>query len=456
MIKYSNLEISILHTYAGDVDLFSPCENLAFEDIFKERSNQIIFRIIKDNHARKAKTDLHLLRDGLFKAGYYKADISLILQNFKSSDSTIKSNIKAHMELVFNMYSLRVMQPVIKSAYDELFTNNGDIEENVNKLKDIFNTIDSIKNNLTAEKSITDIFDETFEEFKKAQANDKEIIGYETGLKDLDYITCGLKREVIVVGAAPGMGKSTFLVNTAINVAVKANNPTMIFSIEMPASQLMRNMWANYFEINSRAIRGGSLLEQDELNIKGFRNKLNSNLMIDDTSGITAQYIEAKIRLARRTIPLETTIVVIIDYLQRMNNIKEEYFGLNEERQISLRCKKLAELAKVYNLCMIELSQLSRDCIKAKRRATPSDLLGGGGIEQAADQIWMLFRPDYHEKDPLDYDGTDLKGLCEIDVVKNRYGETKAVYVEFDGKYARFRNRNSNEGLSTGNDKEEF
>lgn len=444
-MKYSTLETSILHTYSGEPDLFANCENLAFEEIWADRANQIIFRIIKENHSKKAKTDLHLLKNGLIKAGYSKEDIKLILQNFHNSDSTIKTNIVEHMRIVFEVYCRRVMKPIIHRAYNQLFNENGDIEENVDRIKDIFNELDSIKNNLSVEKSITDIFDETFEELKKAQNNDKEIIGYPTGLRDLDNITCGLKQEVIVVGAAPGMGKSTFLVNTAINVSVKENNPMMIFSIEMPAAQLMRNMWANYFEINSRAIRGGDLMEEDEAKIKSFRNKLKSNLVIDDTSGITAQYIETKVRIARRTIPLDQTIVVIIDYLQRMNNIKEEYIGQNEERQLAIRCKKLAELSKVYNLCMIELSQLSRECIKAKRRAMPSDLLGGGGIEQAADQIWMLFRADYYEKNPTDTDGTDLRGLCEIDVVKNRYGETRAAYVEFYGKYSRFKNRGEKE-----------
>lgn len=455
-MRYSDLEISILHTYSSDADLFAPCENLAFENIWQTKVNQSMFKIIKDNHAQKAKTDLHLLKNGLLKLGYSKEDVKMTLQSFNSSDNTIKQNIKKHMEIVFDVYRKREIQPTLKATWNELYSNNGDIDENVGKLKDKFNELDSIKNNLSAQKSILDIFDETYSEFEQAQKNESSIIGYSTGLTDLDYITCGLKREVIVVGAAPGAGKSTLMVNTAVNVSVKSNSPMMIFSIEMPAAQLMRNMWANYFQINSRAIRGGDVDEDGVLKIKSFRDKLGSNLIIDDTSGITSQYIETKVRIARRSIPLNQVIVVAIDYLQRMNNSKEDSIGQNEERQLAIRCKHLAEISKIYNVCMIEFSQLSRTCIKEKRRASPSDLLGGGGIEQCADQIWMMFRPDYYETNPVDLDGSSLNGICEIDISKNRYGKTKAVYVKFDGKYSQFNDYKKDGDINTGDDDNVF
>ena len=452
-MKLSELELSILHTFSNDLDLFSPCENLAFPDIWQTKINQSVFKIIKSNHENKVKTDLHLLKNGLLKLGYSKENVRAFLQTFNTTSNSIKTNIKAHMTFVFDAYRKRELQPFIKSAWNEIYSNNGDIDENINKLKDIFNELDAIKNNLTAEKSILDIFDETYEEFELAQKNENSIIGYSTGLTDLDDITCGLKREVIVVGAAPGAGKSTLMVNTAINVSVKSNSPMIIFSIEMPAAQLMRNMWANYFQINSRAIRGGDVDEEGVLKIKSFREKLKTNLIIDDTSGITSQYIETKVRIARRSIPLDQVIVIAIDYLQRMNNTKEDSIGQNEERQLAIRCKHLAEISKIYNVCMIEFSQLSRTCIKEKRRASPSDLLGGGGIEQCADQIWMMFRPDYYESNPVDLDGSSLKGVCEIDIAKNRYGKTKAVYVNFDGKYSRFNDYKKDGDINTkGND----
>jgi replicative DNA helicase len=123
-----------------------------------------------------------------------------------------------------------------------------------------------------------------------------------------------------------------------------------------------------------------------------------------------------------------------------MNNTYEEYKGISEERQMSLRVKGLQELHKKYNLCVIELSQLSREASKEGRRPKMSDLKDSGAIEANAVQVWLLYRPDYYEKEPKDTDGTDLRGLCEINVAKNRYGETKAVYARFMGKYSAFEN----------------
>lgn len=439
-MKYKDLELAILSSYAEDTDLFASCENYAFEDIWQESSNRTLFKIIKDNHNNKVKTDVFLLRDKLFKLGYSKEDIKTILGSFHAVDYKIKQNISEHMSVVFDMYSRRLLKPTIHSSYNQLFTHNGDIDENVNRMKDIFNDLDSIKNNLSVEKSITDLFDETYKEFEDAQNNKKEIIGYRTGLDELDKITCGLKQEIIVIGAPPGAGKSSLMVNIMKNVSVESDAPLVVFSLEMPGTQLMKNLWANCLNINSWQIRSGNVMEDDVVKIQTLRKKLKNNLIIDDTAGITWQYIETKIRKLRRTIPMSKTIVVMIDYLQLMNNTHDEYKGMSDERQMSLRVKGLQELHKKYNLCVIELSQLSREASKEGRRPKMSDLKDSGAIEANAVQVWLLYRPDYYEKDPKDTDGTDLRGLCEINVAKNRYGETKAVYARFMGKYSAFEN----------------
>lgn len=444
-MKYEQLELSILSSYAEDADLFAPCENYAFEDIWQEPMHKIVFRIIQENHRNKVISDVFLIRDKLFKMGYSKEDIKGILVKFAVVDYKIKQNIKDHMEVVFDMYCRRRLKPVIHSSYNQLFSNNGDLEENVNIMKDAFNDIDSVKNNLSIERSITDLFDETYKEFEDAQNNKKEIIGYETGLNDLDRITCGLKQEIIVIGAPPGAGKSSLMINIMKNVSVESDAPLMVFSLEMPGTQLMKNLWANCLNINSWQIRSGNVMDGDVDRIKALRNKLKDNLQIDDKPGITWQYIETKIRKMRRTIPMDKVIVVMIDYLQLMNNTFEEYKGMSDERQMSLRVKGLQELHKKYNLCIIELSQLSREASKEGRRPKMSDLKDSGAIEANAVQVWLLYRPDYYEKEPKDIDGTDLRGLCEINVAKNRYGETKAVYVEFLAKYSGFKNYRPNE-----------
>jgi replicative DNA helicase len=448
-MRYKDLESAILHSYASDNDLFAPCEHLAFEDIWQENHNKVIFKIIKDNHSKKVKTDLHLLKNGLIKAGYEKLEIRTILEGFHNSDSSIKANILAHMNIVFEVYSRRKMKPVLHRAYNELFSNNGDIDENINAVKDVFNELDSIKNNLSVDKSIKDIYREALKEFKDAQNNKKEIIGYRTGLNELDTITCGLKQEVIVVGAPPGSGKTSLMINLAKNVAILQNNPLIIFSLEMPATQLMKNIFANCLTINSWQIRSGNASKEDEEKVEQFEDQVKENLIIDDTYGITWQYVETRLRKMRRTIPMSTVIVCMIDYIQLMRLTWEEMKGQSEERQMAILCNMLQELSKKYNICMIELCQVTREVSKVKegrngdadkvgRPPRMSDLKGSGAIEANAVQVWLLYRPDYYTKEPKDELGMDLRGLCEINVAKNRYGETRAIYVRFMGKYSAF------------------
>lgn len=442
-MKYNQLEISILHLYASDSDLFAPCENYAFQEIWQEESHKSIFKIIKDNHAKKAKTDLSLLKNGLSKLGYEKEDIKSILQNFNNTDSSLKSNIKAHMEIVFEMYCRRKLKPVLHKGYTQIVSQNGDIEENTGYLKDAFNEIDSIKNNLSVERNIEDIFDEALTQLLDAQNSTSDVIGHSYGLRDLDKLTSGAKKEIIVIGARPGAGKSSLMINIAKHIAIDKGEPMVIFSLEMPAVELMKNIWANVLEINSWQIRSGNVSDEDLLRIKKLKDRLKRNLIIDDTPGITHQYVRTKIKALRRNIPLHILITVMIDYLQLMKNTSEETKGLSKEEQVGVRCNGLLETSKTENLCLIELSQLTREVEKRDPpRPLMSDLKDSGAIEANAVQVWLLYRPDYYNPNPTDKDGTDLRGLCEINVAKNRYGSTGRLYVKFEGKYSAFKDYN--------------
>ena len=146
----------------------------------------------------------------------------------------------------------------------------------------------------------------------------------------------------------------------------------------------------------------------------------------------------------------------MIYYLQLMNNTKDEYVGMNDERQLAIRCKSLQQLHKKYNLCLIELSQVSRKCADEKRPPRLPDLLGSGAIEQNAVQCWLMHRPDYYLPNPVDEKGMDLKGLCEINIAKNRYGQTKPIYVKFKGSESAFEDyRPNSDGISNSNESDD-
>lgn len=439
-------ERAILNLYADNSELFDGIEHLIFNDLWSTDFNQKKYRIIKWNHENGKKSDIYLLANQLKKAGFNSKEIAL-----ETSDANYKiaKNVNEYVNDIFDEWSKRKLTPLMQRVHSELTSDIADVQSCMEDLKSAVTEIESIKNNLAVDKKVTDVYDKAFEELMEAQSKVTEILGYSTGLRDLDKICGGLKQEVIVIGAPPGSGKSSLMVNIVDNVAIKQGMPVLVHSLEMPSTQLMKNMWANNLSINSYAIRGGGLLDEDLVKVKQYKSKLKENLVIDDTPGVTWQYIETKLRRMRKTIPLTTLIVVMIDYLQIMRNTTDETRGISSEEQFGLRCNGLMELSKKYNCCMIELSQLSRDVGKREnKKPTMGDLKGSGAIEANATQIWMLYRPDYFETDPME-NGMSLKGLCEINIAKNRYGETGRRYVRFQGKYSAFKdfdmNDNNNE-----------
>jgi len=442
-------EREILNLYADNADLFVGCENLIFEGVWSTNFNKIKYQIIYYNHGKGKKSDTYLLSNLLIKAGFNKKEIGLEVSepNYK-----IAKNVDEYVKDIFDEYSKRQLTPLLQKVHSELSSELGDVNSCLEDLKTAVNDIEAIKNNLSIEKKATDIFDLAFTELMEAQNNVKEIVGYSTGLRDLDKVCGGLKQEVIVIGSPPGSGKSSLMVNIIDNVAIKQGKPVAVFSLEMPATQLMKNMWANNLTINSYAIRGGGLLDEDLIKVKKYKQRLKDNLVIDDTPGVTWQYMETRIRKMRKTIPMNELIVVVVDYIQIMRNSIEETRGISSEEQLGLRSNGLMELSKKYNLCMIELSQLSRDVGKREnKKPVMGDLKGSGAIEANAVIIILLYRADYYETDPMD-NGMSLKGLCELNIAKNRYGETKRIYVRFEGKYSAFKNFDMDEvgGLVTG------
>lgn len=428
-------ERSILNLYADNADLFIGCEHLVFNELWHTDFNRKKYQIIAFNHNNGKKSDTYLIANQLKKAGFNSKVIS---EETADANYKIAKNVSEYVKDIFDEYSKRLLLPKLQYMLSELTSEIADVNGCLEGLKSVIGDIEAIKNNLSIDKGIQDIHDEAFKELLEAQGSGNALVGYSYGLKDLDNLTCGAKQEVILVVAPPAMGKSSLMVNIIKHIAIKQKAPVLVHSLEMPAKQLMKNIWANALEINSHGIRGGELSDDNVMKIKMFRNALGNNLIIDDTSGITWQYIETRVRKMRKTIPIDKVIVVLVDYVQIMRNTPNETKGCSSEEQQSLRANGLLELSKKYNLCMIELSQIGRDRGKSEdKEPSMSDAKGSGAWEANAVQCWGLFRPEYFTKDPTE-DGVSLKGLCKIKVLKNRYGNIGNIYAKFKGHFSAF------------------
>ena len=448
-MNLSEVESNILGTYASVPDLFQDVEHLVSEHLFSQGINRVIYKTIKENHSKGITTDFILLMDTLAKLGYSKKqavdNASLIVYDANTAHSPIPK-----VTILFDALIKRSLTPLLAEAHSEFNSDACDVHDTLNKLRNKITDIDAVMNNVSKERDIKTIFKEAVGEIETAMKAKSELTGYTTGIKNLDEITSGICPGVTVIGAVPGAGKSTLLIHLIKTLAINKDVPIIFFSLEMPATRIIKHLIANDQNINTGALRIGDIDTAKLTAINYSETKYNYNLILDDTPGITWQYMEAKIRKVRKKVPMSKTIVVMIDYIQLMENSPDEIKGRTDEALISLRCRKIQNMWKKYNIAFIELSQLSREVGKRNPpRPIISDLKESGAIEANADQVWLLYRPDYYSKNPTSPTGEDLKGLVEIGVVKNRYGRTGAEYARFNPAFARFSDYVKNEDIKS-------
>ena len=271
------------------------------------------------------------------------------------------------------------------------------------------------------------------DKIEKASKSKGTVTGIPTGFIDLDYKMSGLQpSDLILVAARPSMGKTAFVLNIAQHVAFKVEKTVAIFSLEMSKEQLVNRLFALESQVDSQALRTGNLKDTDwEKLIEGAGIIGRSNLIIDDTPGISISEMRSKCRKYKLEHNLE---LIIIDYLQLMSG---SVGGRSESRQqeISDISRSLKALARELNVPVIALSQLSRAVEqRPDHRPMLSDLRESGAIEQDADVVMFIYRDDYYHKD------TDRPNIAEIIIAKQRNGPIGTVELTWLPNYTKFAN----------------
>ena len=262
------------------------------------------------------------------------------------------------------------------------------------------------------------------------------MLGVPTGFKKLDDILLGWqKSDLIIVAGRPSMGKTAATLNFARNAAVLGGIGVGIFSLEMSHSQIVLRLLSAESEVSSEKIRKGTTDKNELLKIHaGVERLASANIIIDDTPALTLLELKAK---ARRMKLQDNVQMIVIDYLQLMSGSGKKYDG-NREQEISNISRGLKALAKELDMPIIALSQLSRQVeSRAEKRPILSDLRESGAIEQDADIVMFLYRPEYYGLD-RDVDGNDLRGKAEFIIQKHRNGSLGDVKVGFRGEYTKF------------------
>lgn len=332
---------------------------------------------------------------------------------------------------------IRMCSEVLKDAYEE----TTDVFELLNKAEsDLFKIAENnMKKNVD---SMQNVVKQAIQEIEIASKNSDGISGVPTGFRELDKLTSGWQRsDMIVIAARPAMGKTAFVLSMARNTAVDHNMGVAIFSLEMSSVQLVKRLISSESRISAEKLRKGDLREDEFIQLHARINKLSTApIYIDDTPGISVFDLRAKCRRLKMMHNIE---MVIIDYLQLMTAGGTKGAG-NREQEISTISRSIKEIAKELNIPVIALSQLSRSVESrgGDKRPMLSDLRESGAIEQDADIVSFIYRPEYYGLTESET-GESNAGVGEIIVAKHRNGALDTVRLKFIGQYARFDNIDS-------------
>ena len=260
------------------------------------------------------------------------------------------------------------------------------------------------------------------------QENPNEVQGTKTGFSGLDKVLVGMgNSDLILVGARPGMGKTSFVLNIGTNVAIETKKTVCIFSLEMSCEQLVSRVLSSEAMVDSTLLRSGKLEKDDWDKLASVSAKLaGSDILIDDTTGITVTGMKAKLRRVKNL------GLVVIDYLQLMQSDSKNENRVQEVSEISRSLKLMAKELNVPVICCAQLSRGPES--RTDKKPMLSDLRDSGAIEQDADVVMFLYRDEYYKTDANSQDAS----IAEVIIQKNRHGSTGTVEMGWIGRYTKF------------------
>ena len=409
-------------------------ENLT-PDVFFLDAHRKIFEVMQNLSEQNIMIDAPLVIAELEKRGILDSVggteyLTVILNSVISS-----SNIDEHIKIVNEKAILRRLIDVSSSIIDNAY--DGDTE-----LSDVLETAETkilnvVKTRKGSEfKSIQDVLNRTVEQINRLVDNKGEVTGLPTGFTDLDKLTTGFHpHELIIIAARPAMGKTAFALNLATNIAQSTTKTVALFNMEMGAEQLAMRMIAAEGELDQGKLKRGELDKNDFNKIDEAVARLgNTNLVIDDTSGMTIGEIKAK---CRRLASSENGLgIVIIDYLTLIMG-STKYQG-NRQQEVSEISRSLKTMAMELDIPVVALAQLSRNVEQRDdKRPMLLDLRESGSIEQDADIVAFLYRDDYYQLKKGQEETSDIS-QSEFIVAKHRSGPTDTINLLFKRNISKF------------------
>ena len=351
--------------------------------------------------------------------------------NFVPTASNVDYYIKTVEETAILRNLIETATEIASEGYRTDETVNEILDNSEKKILNI------VKNRKSSEfRSMKDILSKTQADLERLSKAKNEITGLATGWYDLDRITTGLhENELIIIAARPAMGKTAFALNLATHVAMTQEKSVAVFNLEMSAEQLAQRIISSVGQLDGFKLRTGQLMNNDWKRINEAVSQLSeTNLVIDDTPGITIGEVRAKCR--RLASSEKGLALIVIDYLQLISGGRN--YGANRQQEVSDISRSLKTLAMELNVPIIALSQLSRSVeSREEKRPMMSDLRESGSIEQDADIVMFLYREDYYNKEAR---SEDNNSISELIIGKHRNGPTATIELLFKKNTSTFLN----------------
>lgn len=418
-------EASLLGAILIDSDAIVKIADAISAADFFEMRHQRIYEAMLDLYEKRSAIDVLTLADKLKNNNY----LDMVGGPAYLTELTNFVPTAAHAEQYADIVAQKAMrrrlittaQEMSQMGFDESLGLRELIEEAESKLFSV--SQQQVKQSIV---SIEDILAQSFERLDDLHKDKQKLRGIPTGYKDMDGMLAGLQRsDLFILAARPSMGKTAFVLNLAHNVAVKAKEPVLIFSLEMSKEQLVDRLLSMQSGVDAWALRTGNLTDADFEKIGEAMGVLSeAPIYIDDTPGITVSDMRTK---ARREAHHHKLGLVIVDYLQLMSGGSRFGSDGNRVQEISEISRGLKGVARELDVPLIALSQLSRS-VESRSPQIPqlADLRESGSIEQDADIVAFLYREDYYNPD------SDRKNIMDVLIKKHRNGPTGGVELYFD------------------------
>ena len=439
----NDLEEAVLGALMLEKDAYTVVCDILKPESFYDPSNQKIYAAIQSLGAAQQSIDMLTVTEKLRLMGELEAAGGPLRISELTSRVASGAHVEFHARIVAQKYLARELikfaSQIESQAFDESYDVDDLLQEAEGKLFEISQR--NVKKDVT---QIDPVINAALEQIQTAANRASGLSGLESGYHELDKLTSGWQRsDLIIIAARPAMGKTAFVLSMAKNMAVNYNIPVAIFSLEMSNLQLVNRLIQNTCEIEGEKIKSGQLtqMEWDQLMTR-VKKLYSAPLFIDDTASLSIFELRTK---ARRLVREHNVSFIIIDYLQLMNATGMK-FG-SREQEVSMISRSLKQLAKELDIPIVALSQLNRsvetrgkDGDRDSKRPQLSDLRESGAIEQDADIVCFIHRPEYYLRSDTDMEGRNIRGLAEFIVAKHRSGRVDGVRMRFRKEFARFEN----------------